>query len=345
MLAQGLVAQGMDVEVMTLDATGRLPRKEVRDGVLVRRFHIGRRRGRFHLSAALATWLWRNAADFDLLHAHGYHAPIAFQTALAARRRGVLFIVSPHYHGTGHTPAMRLLHVPYGPLGSWMMRSATRIICVSHAERDLVIQHFRQRTRTRVIPNGVEVQQIRKARPFDLDHGSKVILSVGRLEPYKGVERVVRAMPFLPRQYRLVLIGGGPAKSMLEGLVHSLALDGRVSLLGFVERSELDRWYRTAGTYISLSRHEAFGITLLEAAAAGSSIIASGIPAHREVAQYACAGQITFVDPEVDPAYLAQTITEATVPGGGWDLGTARIPTWSGMAQAIAKEYERILSS
>lgn len=345
MLAQGLVAEGMDVQVATLDATERLPANEIRDGVAIRRFPIGQRRGRFHLSASLGWWLWRHASRFDVLHAHGYHTPVAAQAAVAARRVGVPFVVSPHYHGTGHTAAMRLLHVPYGPVGTWMMRSATRIICDSNAERDLVVQHFGQGTRTRVIPIGVEVGRIRTARPFDLEHGSKVILSVGRLEAYKGAERVVRTMPFLPHQYRLVLVGDGPARGTLQTLIHDLGLDERVSLLGFVERSELDRWYRTAETYISLSRHEAFGITLLEAAAGGSMIVASGIPAHREVARYASAGQISFVEPDVDPELLAQAITEASKSGEGWSPGTDRIPTWSDMAHAIQVEYERSIGS
>jgi glycosyltransferase involved in cell wall biosynthesis len=226
-----------------------------------------------------------------------------------------------------------------------MMRSATRVICVSEWEKGLVVRHFAGRARTSVIPNGVDVDQIREARPFELLPQEEIILSVGRLEAYKGADRLIGALPHLPPRYRLVLIGEGPARSTLESLVRKLNIQGRVRFLGSVERSELERWYRTAAVYVSFSAHEAFGLTLLEAAAAGSAVVASSIPAHREVARYAPHRQIRLVDRTVDSAGLAQAILEAHRDQDAWSPNPGRIPTWDGMARQLRLEYERILGS
>lgn len=345
MLARGLVKQGVEVSVITTDPIGTLPNEEILDGVVVRRFRTGKRSGRFFLSASMGRWLARHAGDFALVHAHSYHTPVALQAAIAARASGVPFVITPHYHGTGHSPMMRVLHIPYRPLGTWMMRSATRIICVSEWERDLVVRHFLGRTRTSVIPNGVDVDQIQHARPFEVSPQEEIILSVGRLEGYKGADRLITALPHLPPGYRLVLVGEGPARSMLESLVTKLDVQGRVRFLGKVERSELDRWYRTAAVYVSFSAHEAFGLTLLEAAAAGTAVVASSIPAHREVAGYAPEGQIRLVDRTTEPGDLAQAISEAHRDATSWSPDLQRIPTWDGMARQVHIEYERLLGS
>ncbi len=345
MLARGLVEQGVEVSVITTDPTGTLPNEEILDGVVVRRFRTGKRRGRFFLSASMGRWWARHAADFALVHAHSYHTPVALQAAIAARSRGVPFLITPHYHGTGHSPMMRVLHIPYRPLGTWMMRGATRIICVSEPERGLVVRDFAGRARTLVVPNGVDVDQIQGARPFEVSPREEIILSVGRLEGYKGADRLITALPHLPPRYRLVLVGEGPARSVLESLVTKLDVQSRVRFLGKVERSELDRWYRTAAVYVSFSAHEAFGLTLLEAAAAGTAVIASSIPAHREVAGYAPEAQIRLVDPAVNPTELAQAIVDAHQNAKSWSSDIGRIPTWDGMARQVHIEYERLLGS
>ena len=76
-----------------------------------------------------------------------------------------------------------------------------------------------------------------------------------------------------------------PTGQALERLARDLEIVGRVSFRGQVSDGEVRRWQRTATSTMSLSAREAFGLVLLEAAVAGSRVVASDIPAHAELAQ------------------------------------------------------------
>ena len=67
---------------------------------------------------------------------------VALLAAAAARRHRVPLAVTPHYHGTGHSLVRRLLHVPYRPVGAWLLRQAQMVVCVSQAEQRLIHHHL-----------------------------------------------------------------------------------------------------------------------------------------------------------------------------------------------------------
>src|SRR5262249_21328590 len=142
-------------------------------------------------------------------------------------------VFTPHYHGTGHSPLRRFLHVPYRPLGATIFARAACTICVSEAEAALVRRHFpRAAGRLWLIPNGVEVGALGPAEPYPVDR--TVILSVGRLETYKNVHAVLEALPYLDERFVLRVVGDGPARADLEALADRLRLRGRVAFLGRV---------------------------------------------------------------------------------------------------------------
>ena len=95
------------------------------------------------------------------------------------------------------------------------------------------------------------------------------MLAAGRLEHYKQAHRLIRTIPALPTEYDVVVIGEGPARQGMEQLGRKLGVADRVRMLGYVSRAELLDWYATADVFVTLSQHEAFGITLLEAALRG----------------------------------------------------------------------------
>jgi glycosyltransferase involved in cell wall biosynthesis len=327
-LASGLSGRGIHVEVVTSDPSGRLPPFETRGGVEVRRFRTIRGASAFFISPDLGAWLRRNARRFDVIHAHSYHTPIAVHAWLAARTAGVRFVLTPHYHGTGHSLIRRALHVPYRPVGAALVRAARPLIYVSLAERALLERHFGTGLSTAFAPNGVDVDDILAAQPFDRDERARIVLTAGRLEKYKGVDRVAKAMRLLPDDFRLVVIGSGPARRDIERIAAELSVRGRVELLGVVERGALARWLRTADTFVSMSRHEAFGITLLEASVGGAAVVASDIPAHREVGTYVPENWMSYVRTTESPDDLATLISRGLRHAVSAD-DVARIPRWS----------------
>lgn len=338
-LATGLTARGIEVEVVTCDPTGRLPRHAILDGVLVHRFPTLANDEVFFLSPALGIWLLRNAHRFDVIHAHSYHTPLALQALVASRFAQRPFVLTPHYHGTGHSFKRRLLHIPYRFIGRAVVRRSWPLICVSRAERAMLMSHFGSDLEVVIAPNGVEVDQILGAQPLDLPGRKTFILTAGRLEPYKGVERVVEALASLPEDHELVVLGSGPARVGILARARRLSLSHRVHLLGQVSTGLLHQWLRTADIFVSLSRHEAFGITVLEATVAGAGVVASDIPAHREVAGFLPPRSVTFISDAASLEELASAIglarrrevTPEDVLG---------VPTWKDTVERTLGAYE-----
>jgi len=327
-LACGLARRGILVEVITTDPTGRLPAVEERDGVLVRRFPTIANDGVYFLSPKLGGWLLRNASRFSLLHAHSYHTPLPLLAALAGYWSHIPLVLTLYYHGTGHTPFRRALHVPYRFFGKWSVQQAQRVICVSETERKQIRDSFAPDITTEVIPPGVEVARLMAARPHTKANGKHYVLSVGRLEHYKQTERLVKASPYLPPEYEIVIIGDGPARLHVEQLAMELNVSKRVRLLGHLPDSELLAWYRTADVFVTLSQKESFGMTLLEAAVAGSAVVASDISAHREVASYVPTKNVSFVSSACSPTELAKIVERAAGGERATDVKSWPLPTW-----------------
>lgn len=227
--------------------------------------------------------LWaaiRSRRNGRVMHVHSYHATTAI--ALLGRRAPTVF--TPHYHGKhGHSRLANLLHVPYYHLIKRLVSRCDAIICVSDAERQTLITDFPLvADRVTVIPNGIDASTIRQARPMDGE--PPTVLCVGRLEPYKRFDDVVRAFRNVPSPTQLVIVGDGTQRDELAALATRLGIQDRVKLVGTVTDRELHRWLRTARVFVSLSEREAFGMAPVEAACAGARIILSNIPAHREIA-------------------------------------------------------------
>lgn len=348
-LAHGLTEQGVRVDVITtttpLNRNAQHPGHAEVSGVRVHRFRRMGGQALFCATPDLVAWMRRNAKRWSVIHAHSYHTPIALQAAIVSRWSGVPLIFTPHYHGTGHSRLRRALHTPYRIAGSWLMRSAQRVICMSQVERELIQRHFGTGLPTRVVPPGVDVSDILGSRPATQEPQSEphLILAAGRLEAYKQVDRLVDSLAFLPSEYRVVITGTGPEQARLAERAAALGVGARVALLGAVSRAELLSWYHRAGTFVTLSRHEAFGLVLLEAAVAGCAVIASDISAHRETAGYVPAERVTFVDRDCSPRELARAIAASPRFMPDPSVDSWPIPTWGGAVDGALGCYRSAL--
>lgn len=339
-LAARMVAEGHHVEVLTQTQDPSLPQCEMRRGVTIRRF-VSMPASR-HLTAApqLLAFLRTARARYHITHAHNYHAFPALAAALSQPR---VLVVSPHYHGTGHAPIRTLLHVPYRLCGRAIFRRAAATICDSEAEAALIRRHFGGSVRClTVIPHGVETTSIRSADPFVTDR--KTVLCVGRLEEYKQVHRVIEALRHLDASFTLQVIGVGPAQRTLQALAARLGLTDRVTFHGRVDDGTLARWFRTATVYVNLSRHEAYGITILEALAAGAAVIATRIPAFVEHARRAGGAHLSFVQVDASPIDVATAIAAAArTPRAPW-LDDGVLPSWDAAAAQTLRLYHQLLA-
>lgn len=333
-LADALRAHGQEVTVYAQRPRGSsfpAPRDYP-----VRRFAdwIGSRQ--FPVAPGLARALWRDRGKFDVMHAHSFHAAPAMMAATIPQ---VPLVFTPHFHAVGHTRVASALHTVYDPLATLLFRRADRVTCGSVAEFELLLRRYPfVEPRLSIIPLGVDTQALLAAEPYETDH--PIVLVAGRLEPYKRVDTAIRAFAAMRKDAQLVVCGTGSHRSALECLVRELGIAARVCFRGQVSDEELRRWQRTATSTLSLSSREAFGLVLLEAAVAGSRVVASDIPAHGELAERLgrMGARISVVPPEVG----------AVAAGLDSQVGLGRLTPLPGQGfgwSAMARRFETIYRS
>lgn len=216
------------------------------------------------------------------------------------------------------------------------MRRASRIISVASTEAELLSRHFpKSREKITVIPNGVDAPAIDDAVPYEC--GDKIVIfSAGRLERYKQVNLLVRAMADLEERYVLRIAGDGAFKPELEPLVEDQKLGDRVQILGRIGRNDLNRWFRTAEVHVSMSKIEAMGISTLEALYAGAKVVASNIPAHQEIAELGGV-PLTLLSENASAPELAAAISATADDAPRQPDG---IPTWEQVVERTERAYE-----
>lgn len=331
-IAVRLARRGDDVTVLTQSDRPDWPVLEVIGGVTVQRFRVPIPSRHFALSPALGRHLRRTRSHWDVVHVHGYHSITPLLATLAGARP---MVFTPHYHGTGHSTTRRQLHRPYRLAGQLIVQASTQVICVSEAERALLVKHFPSaQPKTSVIPNGVDLEQLMAAEPAQMP--GRFVLSAGRLESYKHVDDTLRAMAALEPGYRLGVTGDGPDRRRLEAVAADLGLGERVRFAGRLEIDELYSLYRRADVYVSMSSNEAMPVTILELLACGARVVASDIPAHRDIAART-GGPVTIVPLRPDPQQLAQAIRDAAdhMPDRRGD-----VPTWDEVTELTRAVYE-----
>lgn len=299
--AAALAAKGADVTVVTQVPRGaKLPARQKHDGYAIERHHLplGRSLDVPSLAAARAAC---QSGRFDVLWVHSYHTPLAW---LAAEQAKAPIVFTPHYHGVGHTRLRQALHRAYRPAGRRLMAASRRIVVDTEAEAGLVRRDFPRHVhgdKLTVIPPAV-TDPVGGRQPYPGE--SQVVLTVARQEPYKRTDLLIRAVVELCSRgvpVRLVVVGDGPSMTVYRQLAARLGGEDVVTFTGVVDEETLGRWWASASLYATASRQEAYGITLAEALVAGLPVVASGIPAHREVVRRAGAGALAQLC-EVDAA-------------------------------------------
>jgi glycosyltransferase involved in cell wall biosynthesis len=336
-LAHGLASRGVEVEILTQDRLRALPSESERDGVIVRRFAGSI--GKAHASVAPGLWqyLRRVVGSFDLADTHCAHLALGLAVARAGARRLVL---------TPHGPVQQLFRWPHAGAAAALMRHAAQIVCSSRAQAAVLSSASPSAAeRIRVVPNGVDVERIRRATP--LPHPTSTFLSVGRLERYQRIDRAIAAMAGLGPGSQLVIVGHGPSRRSLQAHAADLRVSSRVEFMGAVfmgavPDAALYRWLRTARVVVALAHEQTSGLQVLEALAAGVPAVASDIPAHREAAAYARGAGVKLVPSTGSPLEVADAICEAATLQVAPEARMG-LPTWDAVVDETLTLYDAAL--
>lgn len=241
--------------------------------------------------------------DFDVVHVHNPHAPTLPLFAVQESRA----VTIGTFHGTSGRGLLQ--DAFHGYLARAMARLDARIAVSKTAEASSGLYYPGD---YHVIPNGVDVDRFHPDRPpFERwrDPAHVNLLFVGRLDPRKGLQILLAAMPEVVERSRgrarLLIVGDSYLRGWFEAQVPS-PVRGHVHFIGHVPAEDLPRWYASADIFVSpASGNESFGIVLIEAMAAGRPVVASDIPGYRSVIH---PGEDAEVFPADDPASLARAL-------------------------------------
>lgn len=255
---------------------------EVRNGVRVRRLPAGLRVGGQPLSARIFGAF--DVSEYNLIHFHAPN-PLASAALLAemAHRPAPPLVITHHME-------MR----PTGPL-RWAAQAAYRrlleraqTVVVASEKNVAISRDLSPRADCVAIPFGVVASQYaitaaerERAREWrrSLAGQARTIAFVGRHARYKGLDVLVRALAGAPGVHAFIA-GDGPYRAPAEGLSATLGVADRIHFLGEVSEAEKLRVFAASDVFVLPSTEitEAFGISQLEAMAAGLPVIASDLP-------------------------------------------------------------------
>lgn len=322
-ISERLAKRGFYVEVICTDPTGKYPKQDFLNGVKITRFKSMAPKNAFYFAPQLYFYLKKNY--YDIIHAHNYHAFPAFFASAAAKGR---FIFTPHYHGGSHSHIRNMLLKPYRWIGGDIFERAEKIICVSKYEMDLIQKDFDvPRSKLVHIPNGLSLKDFNDIKVSNKK--GKTILYAGRLESYKGVQYIIEALPLL-ENYHLVVIGKGNYEKKLHELAKKLNVDDRIEWLKDIERKDILSHFRSADVFVNLSIFEAYGITVAEALACGTScVVAKGGALEEFIDDDGCVG----ISYPVDIKTLINLIKS------GKKISPRKMPDWEDVASNLIGIY------
>jgi glycosyltransferase involved in cell wall biosynthesis len=274
--------------------------------------------------------------DFDVVHIHGVASIETLIVALATYGKPI--VVNPYYHLEASKRWLEFFKKPYDWIVIWwLLHRADRIICISKIEAYTLRQKFGRELagKTVLIPIGVDSQTIQQASPHTGD-SCLLLLYAGRLERFKNIHLIVDAMPYLPRDFKLCIIGQGSYREHISEQIRNLQLENRVHLMGAVSDQELYRWLRTCSAFVTLSSYESFGITVLEALAAGKPVVVNDKWGLYELARAFPEAILPVRAESISPAALARHMEQACSMEVNVNLEAY---DWDRIAQSIASVH------
>lgn len=287
-LSGELVREGHDVTVLTSRHDRRLPSFEVLEGVKVRRTRsLG---VAFNTPIDIGTRRAIRELDADIFHLH-YPPPLtSFFATRGLRKRATPVCLTYHCDLYLAGPGGRVLTGLYNRLFlPATLDRAQRIIVHTQSYGNTSVS-LRARPLT-VIPSSVDLDRFRPEvdgsavrQRLGLE-GRRVLVFTGRLVPHKGVDVLLRALPELPNDLALVVVGRGPRLASLRSVARRLGVEDRVRFCPDVSDEELPQYLRMADIFVfpSQNRLEGFGLAVAEAMAAGLPVVIADMPGVREV--------------------------------------------------------------
>ncbi len=241
-----------------------------------------------------------------------------------------------------------------------LVRDCHHIISPTEREKDELIRHYdASPEKIGVVPCGVNLELF---QPVDKEIArqqagladDKIILFVGRIEPLKGINHLLKAMSCLQngRRPRLVIIGGDEYSrheiEQLKKLARDLHIQDSVTFLGLIKHEQMPYFYSAANVCVVPSYYESFGLVALESLACGTPVVATDVGDLKSVIRQ---GETGYVVIDNSPRRLADKIAlllSLPSPDSKTALSIRASVSrfsWSNIADAVIRECRLVLAN
>lgn len=330
LLAEKLTEKGHEVEVWTTnsltsedypDLLGRrqhpapgLPAEETINGVTVKRFDVTARIWSGIVSRGMFKELARiNEHQFDLVHTHGYHITPSLVGNYYASKFGIPLLHTGHdiEISNSYPFLIQICKKLYDiTIGRQLLKYPDRVIALTDSQVDQYSTRGVKKEKITVIPNAVNFDKFDNIDDWipetivveDIHEEDFLMLYVGRIEEYKGIQDVIQAIDRLPsKNIKFIVVGEDFGyRDKLEQLTNQKDLTEQIVFTGRVDFGELTNLYRNSDIFILPSHMEGFGIVLLEAMYNGCVCIARAIPATSDIISPGENGYLFETIPELE---------------------------------------------
>jgi glycosyltransferase involved in cell wall biosynthesis len=277
------------------------------------------------------------------VHVQGWHTFVAPTAMAAAIRHKLPFVLT--FHSGGHSSSSRnAIRGIQTRILRPLARRARQLIGVSRFEAEHFSEHLAiPLERFKVIGNGAQMPVPRVKRGSSAS--GRLILSVGRLERYKGHHRVIEALPEVLKHLpdvRLRVAGDGPYEDELRALVRRLQLEDKVEI-GKIPPSQRDMMadvMSEAALVTLISEYEAHPVAVMEAVSLGTPVLTTDTSGFIELAE---AGLVHAVPLKASTSALAEAIVRGVnAPARAVALS---LPNWEDCTSELLLTYDEVLAS
>jgi len=269
-VAERLVKKGHYATVLCGEPSINSPREEYVDGLHVFRWPVWAPGDAYHIPkmiGKLKSWLLNTVREHDVVHFHSIHSVLTVYSLDVLKNCKVQKVLTPHYHGTGHTGFRRILWQTWRRYVKKALDYVDLVHTVSDLESKLMFKDFK--VESVIIGHGVE-EWLSETNWSP----SNYVMYSGRIEKYKNVDRlagIVKILNSMGLDLELKIFGNGPYASKLMN--HLKRLKIKYEFKPPQPYKKYIMYLSKASLFCLLSQREAYGLTVNEANVIGVPVV------------------------------------------------------------------------
>ncbi len=347
-LAVQMARRGAEVTVLTSNPNVKKTIEETIDGVRIIRCAEWGRAFSAPFCPDMPYQMSRLRADLWHLH---HPSPPGEVSWLTVRPRGAMVVT---WHGD--VTRQKFALPVYRHFMQAMLREADAVMQTYPRQADVSPFLGAFKHKCQVVPLGIELEAFERqpghaafAADLRAKYGSPIVLSVGRLVGYKGIDVLLDAAPRI--EGKVLIVGGGPEADSLKAKAATMGLGERVVFIGRVEPSKVIHYVSAAevGVLPSIGPQETFGLSMVEMMAHGLPVVCTELNTGTSfVNQHGESGLVVApANPQALADAINQILRDETLRnrfGQGAAERSHRLFNTDAMMRGVLEVYESVLS-